>query len=786
LDIDTDPSNEGEDEELTNWSSLTIEELLNKLHQILLQCQAISDLKVRTTGQIMEILSSKTRQLGLDTKTMEERKFHVELDEAKILNEFKMAIKSSHRSSHNNRSNINKNSTITAVASSSKSTRHVNINENEINKAVSKYIKNKSNQTSSHTNNNNKKSSGITISNTRNHSHISSPLTSSQTQQRNGNCTNKSNRIIDAYSFDDQFNGMDNHNNSSYTIDPYDHQTSSNVDRNFINISNYNKKSNKYHNSNRTNKKFKNENNENSNKMTTYDFDNNIDSKYSPPSQTTTTRSKRQLNYNTNNNNNNNGTRLGRKPNHLKKTVNNNINDKELTNVGRKRRLDQLKSMNDSSNSILMNNNNLECKSPSSSSSTTSTSTITRTGYKNKTLNSISNDRSGSTRSNININNLKKLNLKGHLKKKQKNMNKKYRRASIGMKVNKNDNENDLTTVYDDLDAVTSRLRNRGSDDDDDGEEGDDDEEEDDDDEVDEEGDDDGDDEGDYEEDYDDNISENGAYDEQDDEMNSDNYEESERINVNAANRTSNINNNQNLNEYELMSSGDESTSTGVGNLITRRNNKSATSSLLSKSIAKRNRNIPIDNTRRMKLTPNKTVDEYQIDQIDDELILQSTTRLKSRQQLQRRDNSATDSDSNSGSEQLNTTIPTAPASKRNAKKNNASTLNQIVAASGITNTPTASLMERTEDEPVYCTCKEISYGQMICCDNDGCLIEWFHFDCVSLTSKPKGKWYCPHCRGDNHKVMKKVSIQQTISPHHHHHHLQIDSNSSTLLNYRS
>jgi hypothetical protein len=62
------------------------------------------------------------------------------------------------------------------------------------------------------------------------------------------------------------------------------------------------------------------------------------------------------------------------------------------------------------------------------------------------------------------------------------------------------------------------------------------------------------------------------------------------------------------------------------------------------------------------------------------------------------------------------------------------------------------------ESEPIYCVCSEISYGQMICCDNDSCKIEWFHFECVKLHSKPKGKWYCPNCRGDSHKVMRKFT----------------------------
>lgn len=60
-------------------------------------------------------------------------------------------------------------------------------------------------------------------------------------------------------------------------------------------------------------------------------------------------------------------------------------------------------------------------------------------------------------------------------------------------------------------------------------------------------------------------------------------------------------------------------------------------------------------------------------------------------------------------------------------------------------------------NEPTYCLCEQVSYGEMICCDNDKCLIEWFHFSCVDLHHKPKGKWFCPRCRGDNEKTMDKT-----------------------------
>lgn len=49
-------------------------------------------------------------------------------------------------------------------------------------------------------------------------------------------------------------------------------------------------------------------------------------------------------------------------------------------------------------------------------------------------------------------------------------------------------------------------------------------------------------------------------------------------------------------------------------------------------------------------------------------------------------------------------------------------------------------------NEPTYCFCRQVSFGDMIGCDNDECLIEWFHFECLGITVLPKGKWYCPDC----------------------------------------
>ncbi|KAG1659794.1 Inhibitor of growth protein 3 [Nymphon striatum] len=78
-------------------------------------------------------------------------------------------------------------------------------------------------------------------------------------------------------------------------------------------------------------------------------------------------------------------------------------------------------------------------------------------------------------------------------------------------------------------------------------------------------------------------------------------------------------------------------------------------------------------------------------------------------------------------------------------------------------------------NEPRYCLCNQVSYGDMVACDNADaiqdydkdvlkklvlceiteinlfnqniyCPFEWFHYACVGISQPPKGKWYCPRC----------------------------------------
>ncbi|POY75864.1 hypothetical protein BMF94_0946 [Rhodotorula taiwanensis] len=49
-------------------------------------------------------------------------------------------------------------------------------------------------------------------------------------------------------------------------------------------------------------------------------------------------------------------------------------------------------------------------------------------------------------------------------------------------------------------------------------------------------------------------------------------------------------------------------------------------------------------------------------------------------------------------------------------------------------------------NEPLYCYCNRVSFGEMIACENEDCDREWFHLECVGLDKAPEGQWYCDDC----------------------------------------
>ena len=52
-------------------------------------------------------------------------------------------------------------------------------------------------------------------------------------------------------------------------------------------------------------------------------------------------------------------------------------------------------------------------------------------------------------------------------------------------------------------------------------------------------------------------------------------------------------------------------------------------------------------------------------------------------------------------------------------------------------------------NEPTYCYCNKVSFGEMVACDNTSCPHEWFHYGCVGLSAAPDGGWLCPTCIGE-------------------------------------
>jgi len=104
---------------------------------------------------------------------------------------------------------------------------------------------------------------------------------------------------------------------------------------------------------------------------------------------------------------------------------------------------------------------------------------------------------------------------------------------------------------------------------------------------------------------------------------------------------------------------------------------------------------------------------------------------------------------------------PDGPPPKRKKSRSTEQVLDVVTGGAGFLDD---SLMEpdlnisadlRDQDwnfdpnEPRYCICNQVSYGDMVACDNEDCPYEWFHYPCVGIEAPPKGKWYCPTCQGN-------------------------------------
>ena len=67
--------------------------------------------------------------------------------------------------------------------------------------------------------------------------------------------------------------------------------------------------------------------------------------------------------------------------------------------------------------------------------------------------------------------------------------------------------------------------------------------------------------------------------------------------------------------------------------------------------------------------------------------------------------------------------------------------------------------VEIDANEPTYCYCNGVSYGEMVACDADGCAKEWFHMECVGLKVAPKGNGESSPSLSRNIMVMGRILL---------------------------
>lgn len=85
--------------------------------------------------------------------------------------------------------------------------------------------------------------------------------------------------------------------------------------------------------------------------------------------------------------------------------------------------------------------------------------------------------------------------------------------------------------------------------------------------------------------------------------------------------------------------------------------------------------------------------------------------------------------------------------SRKSHKKSGSVAQQALIQQAQAADTDTGSSMQGDDDEgdidadePTYCYCNNVSYGEMVACDADGCEKEWFHLACVGLKVAPGSK----------------------------------------------
>ncbi|KAG5984204.1 hypothetical protein E4U55_005744 [Claviceps digitariae] len=103
----------------------------------------------------------------------------------------------------------------------------------------------------------------------------------------------------------------------------------------------------------------------------------------------------------------------------------------------------------------------------------------------------------------------------------------------------------------------------------------------------------------------------------------------------------------------------------------------------------------------------------------------------------------------NNSSSNNNNNNSTNNNSRKSHKKASSVAQQVLIQQVQAADTDTSSSMQGDDDEgdidadePTYCYCNSVSYGEMVACDADGCEREWFHLACVGLKVAPGSKIY--------------------------------------------
>lgn len=99
-----------------------------------------------------------------------------------------------------------------------------------------------------------------------------------------------------------------------------------------------------------------------------------------------------------------------------------------------------------------------------------------------------------------------------------------------------------------------------------------------------------------------------------------------------------------------------------------------------------------------------------------------------------------------SSSSTTSSSATTTTTSSTTTTKNSGSTGASTATATGASGAKGSSSSSSGNNEPTYCYCNQVSFGEMVGCDGDDCKREWFHLPCIGFKNPPKGKWYCDDC----------------------------------------